>query len=72
MWGTGYRGFAALDLDVAPGGGASLSSNVELGTGSYSASAHAARSSQRGVRSRQSVLKRGMSDLDWQGAMPAH
>jgi len=42
--GTGYRGFAGLDLDVALSGGTSLFSKVELGldsTGGYSASAHA-------------------------------
>ena len=42
--GTGYRGFAGFDLDLALGGGTSLFGNVELGldsTGGYSATAHA-------------------------------
>ena len=42
--GTAYRGFAALDLDLALSGGTSLFGNVELGldnAGGYSATAHA-------------------------------
>jgi hypothetical protein len=42
--GTRYRGFAALDLDLALTGGTSLFGNVELGldtAGGYSAAAHA-------------------------------
>ncbi|MDB5538477.1 MAG: hypothetical protein JWQ89_204 [Devosia sp.] len=42
--GTGYRGFAAFDLDLALSGGTSLFGNMELGldsTGGYSTVAHA-------------------------------